>query len=223
MNRKKPQISMHLNKNESALDVFIKADVEECDVNGFLFTDETVEHLNISDVEISGCIFINCRFYDCIFEGVSFSNCIFKNCDLSFMNMTQGSIACTEIIESNISGLNLTFGVMNHVLIKSTACRYVNFSEVRMMETDFVACDMTSGNIDRSRLKETRFVQCDLTGADFAHTSLNGMDLRGNRLDRIVFLGGELEGTTIDYGQAIALVKLLGIEVVDNRGVGGAF
>ena len=43
MNRKKPQISMHLNKNESALDVLIRADMEECEVSGFLFTDETVQ------------------------------------------------------------------------------------------------------------------------------------------------------------------------------------
>jgi uncharacterized protein YjbI with pentapeptide repeats len=216
MKRQKPQIAMNLNNTESILDVLIKADIEECDVNGFHFFDETVEGLNISDMDISCCVFINCKFRNCIFEGVSFTNCLFKNCDLSFLNLTQGSLVRTEIVESRLSGINLTYGIISNVLLKSTPCRFTNFSEARLSCVEFIGCDMTSCSMDKCRVKQTEFTQCDLTGTDFTRTSLSGVDLRGNRITGIIFLGGELDGAIVDTAQAIGLVRLMGIKVEDH-------
>ena len=56
----------------------------------------------------------------------------------------------------------------------------------------------------------------DLTEINISGTSLAGMDLRGSRLDKIIFDGGELQGATIDSAQAIGLVRLLGVKVEDN-------
>ena len=216
MKRQKPQITMNLNSEESILDVLIKADVEECDVNGFHFFDETVENLNVSDMEISGCVFVNCKFRNCNFDGVSFTNCLFKNCDLSFIKMGQGSLIRTEIIESRLSGVSIPFGILNNVLIRSTPCRFMNFSESRMSNVEFVGCDMTSCAMSKCRVKQTVFTQCDLTGTDFTRTSLKDIDLRGNRLGGIIFMGGELDGVIVDTAQAVGLVKLMGIRVEDH-------
>ena len=217
MKRQKPQITMNLNSEESILDVLIKADVEECDVNGFHFFDETVEGLNVSDMDIFGCVFVNCKFRNCVFEGVSFSNCLFKGCDLSFINLSQGTVTRTEIVESKLTGVNLTYGILNNVLIKSTPCRFANFSEARIVATQFVACDMNSCAMDKCRIKQSEFIQCDLTGSNFTRTSLKDLDLRGNRIHGIVLLGGELDGATISTGQAIDLVKLMGVHVEDKK------
>lgn len=215
MKRQKPQIAMNLNRSESILDVFIKADIEECDVNGFHFSDETVEGLHVSNMDISYCVFINCKFRNCIFDGVSFNNCLFKNCDLSFINLTQGSFVRTELIESRISGLNLTYSIINNVLLKFTPCRFTNFSEARITYVEFVGCDMTSCSMDKCRIKQTTFTQCDLTGTDFTRTSLSGIDLRGNRINGIIFMGGELDGAIVDTVQAIGLIRLMGLKVED--------
>ncbi len=217
MKRQKPQITMNLNSSESILDVFIKADIEEYDVNGFHFFDETVEGLNISDMDISCCVFVNCKFRNCTFEGVSFNNCVFKQCDLSFMNLTQGSFIRTEIIESRLSGINLTYSIISNVLMKSTPCRFTNFSEARISSVEFVNCDMTSCSMDKCRIKQTKFIQCDLTGTNFTRTSLAGIDLRGNCIKGIIFMGGELDGAIVDTAQAIGLVELMGIKVQDNK------
>ena len=75
---------------------------------------------------------------------------------------------------------------------------------------------MTGSAIDHSRMKDSEFVMCDLTELNISGTSLEGMDLRGSRLDKILFNGGELQGTTIDSAQAIGLVRLLGVKVEDN-------
>ena len=216
MKREKPQINMKLKKGESALDVLVDADVKRNVVYGYYFDDETIQHLTINGVEVSGCMFMNCRFQDCLFEGVSFINCYFKNCDLSFMNMHQGSFTCCEIVESKLTGLNLSFGVLNNVLIRTTGCRYVNLTESRISVTKFVSCDMTSTNVDKARLKESEFVQCDLSGMNVCGTSLEGMNLRGNRLNNLVFNGGELQGATVDSAQAIGLVRQIGVKVEDN-------
>lgn len=215
MKRQKPQINMNLNSNESALDVFINADVNECDVNGFHFFDETVDGLNISDVEISGCVFINCKFRNCTFEGVSFNNCIFEGCDLSLLYMSQGAIMRTEIKNSKILGINLTFAIINNVLIESTVCRFANFSEARFSYVEFKSCDMNSSSIDKCRLKQTVFSNCNLTGTNFCHTPLKSIDLRTNELNGLVLVGGELDGSIVDTAQALGLVRLLGVEVRD--------
>ena len=216
MKREKPQINMNLKKDESALDLLINADVERNVIYGYYFDGENMGNLTINGVEVSGCVFINCRFRDCLFEGVTFTNCYFKNCDFSFMNMNQGSFTCCEIVESKLTGLNLAFGVLNNVLIRTTDCRLVNFSQAKITVTKFVSCNMTSAAIDKSRMKDSEFVMCDMTELNISGTSLAGMDLRGSRLDKIIFRGGELQGATIDSAQAIGLVRLLGVKVEDN-------
>lgn len=216
MKRQKPQIAVNLNSTESILDVLIKADMEECDVNGFHFFDEIVEGLNVSDMDIAGCVFINCKFRNCIFEGVSFTNCLFKDCDLSFINLNQGSLVRTELHDCRLSGVNLTYGILSHVLIQSTPCRFTNFSQARFSNVEFVGCDMTSCAMDKCRVKQTEFTVCDLTGTNFTHTSLRDVDLRSNRLGGIVFMGGELDGAIVDTAQAIGLVELMGIKVQDK-------
>ena len=109
MKREKPQINMNLKKDESALDLLVKADMERNTVYGYYFEGENMGNLMIHGVEVSGCVFMDCRFRDCLFEGVSFTNCYFKNCDFSFMNMNQGSFNCCEIVESKLTGMNLAF------------------------------------------------------------------------------------------------------------------
>ena len=132
------------------------------------------------------------------------------------MNITQGTFTCCEIVESKLTGLNLAYGVLNNVLIRTTDCRLVNFSQTKITVTKFVSCNLTSAAIDNSRMKDSEFVMCDLTELNISGTSLAGIDLRGSRLDKIIFNGGELHGATIDSAQAIGLVRLLGVKVEDN-------
>ena len=75
---------------------------------------------------------------------------------------------------------------------------------------------MTSAAIDNSLMKDSEFVMCDLTEMNISGTSLAGMDLRGSRMDKILFNGGELQGAIIDSAQAIGLIRLLGVKVEDN-------
>ena len=207
---------MTLKKNTSALDLLIDADVHKNVVYGYYFEGETVQYLNINGVEISGCVFIDCRFQECVFEGVSFINCYFKNCELSYNHFRQSSFTFCEIVESRLTGINLAQGVLNNVLVRTTDCRLVNFSQAKISVTKFVGCNMNSAAIDKARMKDSEFVQCDLTGMNISGTSLAGMNLRGNRLKNIVFSGGELEGATVDPSQAIGIIRLLGIKVENN-------
>lgn len=216
MKREKPQINMNLKKDESALDLMVKADVERTVIYGYYFDDEDMKNLIVNGIEVSGSVFMNCRFRDCLFEGVTFTNCYFKNCDFSFMNMNQGTFTYCEIVESKLTGLNLAFGVLNNVLIRTSDCRLVNFSNAKITVTKFVSCNMTGAAVDNSRMKDSEFVMCDLTEMNISGTPLTGMDLRGSRLDKIIFNGGELQGSTMDSAQAIGLVRLLGIKVEDN-------
>ena len=216
MKREKPQINVNLKKDESALDLMINADIERTPIYGYYFDDENMKNLIINGIEVSGCVFINCRFRDCLFEGVTFSNCYFKNCDFSFVNMNNGTFSCCEIVESKLTGLNLAFGILSNVLIRTSDCRLVNFSQAKILVTKFVSCNMTGAAVDNSRMKDSEFVMCDLTEMNISGTALDGMDLRGSRLDKIIFNGGELQGAIIDSAQAIGLVRLLGVKVEDN-------
>ena len=132
------------------------------------------------------------------------------------MNMNQGTFTCCEIVESKLTGLNLAYGVLNNVLIRTSDCRLVNFSQAKINVTKFVSCNLTNAAIDNSRMKDSEFVMCDMTEMNIAGTLLAGMDLRGSRIDKIVFNGGELQDATIDSAQAIGLVRLLGVKVEDN-------
>lgn len=216
MKREKPQINVNLKKDESALDLMINADIERTPIYGYYFDDENMKNLIINGIEVSGSVFINCRFRDCLFEGVTFSNCYFKNCDFSFVNMNNGTFSCCEIVESKLTGLNLAFGILSNVLIRTSDCRLVNFSQAKISVTKFVSCNMTGAAVDNSRMKDSEFVMCDLTEMNISGTALDGMDLRGSRLDKIIFNGGELQGAIIDSAQAIGLVRLLGVKVEDN-------
>ncbi len=211
--RKKPMIDDRLYSRESALSAMINADAYEYNIERFLFSDEKVENLHITDVQMRQCVFSNCSFIDCVFEGVSFIDCIFKDCNISLLNMSNGAINCSEFDNCSALGLALPSGVMSNVGFQNTKLRFANFFSSRISYVEFISCDMKSVSMDNCNIKRTEFSNCDLTEADFCRTSLRNIDLRTNEIEGIKFEGGEFDETVVDAEQAVKIAQLIGLRV----------
>ena len=97
-------------------------------------------------------------------------------------------------------------------------CRYANMGEATLESVLLSGCDMREAFFNEVRLrKRTRLEECDLRRADLFRTSLKSIDLSTCNIAGIMVSDtrAELQGACIAAEQAVDLVGLLGVRVVD--------
>ena len=72
------------------------------------------------------------------------------------------------------------------------------------------------GGFNLCHQKHLVFRSCDLQACSFANTSLTGIHLESDRIDGITVSEESLRGVFLSPSQAIALIALLGIHVVEE-------
>ena len=92
---------------------------------------------------------------------------------------------------------------------------YANISMSNLREIFFNNTSIRSGSLQENKVKNINFKEADLTGTQFFKTSLNGIDLSNSNIDQIAVSLEDIKGAKINQMQAIDLMYLLGVKVVE--------
>ena len=69
--------------------------------------------------------------------------------------------------------------------------------------------------MQENKVKNINFKEADLRGTQFFKTSLSGIDLSNSNIDQIAVSLEDIKGAKINQMQAIDLIYLLGVKVVE--------
>ena len=92
---------------------------------------------------------------------------------------------------------------------------YANISMSNLRGIFFNNTSIRSGSLQENKVKNINFKEADLTGTQFFKTSLNGIDLSNSNIDQIAVSLEDIKGAKINQMQAIDLMYLLGVKVVE--------
>lgn len=76
-------------------------------------------------------------------------------------------------------------------------------------------CESRNGSLQENKVKNINFKEADLRGTQFFKTSLSGIDLSNSNVDQIAVSLEDIKGAKINQMQAIDLIYLLGVKVVE--------
>jgi uncharacterized protein YjbI with pentapeptide repeats len=143
---------------------------------------------------------------DCEIQEVDFSNC-----ELERANITR-----VQFKNSKLLGLNARFASFNDVVFKDCNLNLADFGKARFQKVSFENCLLQDLQLSGASFKQVRFQNCDLKGLDLSDVIHQQLDLRSSRIEGFRAGLKELKGLIMDSEQALSLVHLLGIVVLDE-------
>ena len=214
MNILKPQKNHLNNIREEPLNKIIKEYKEE-KIQQIQFENEELPEIELYDVDFEYCKFskmtiITGKIEKATFKDVTFQNCNFSN--TSFMNTT--FIRC-EFNNCKLEGCNFAESILRNVGFIETNARYINLSLATLEKVLFEKTILISSYFQENRLKEVYFKKADLSRAQFFKTSLKNIDISDALIEGIAINIEDIRGAIIDQTQALDLLYLLGVKVVN--------
>lgn len=184
---------------------------------------ETCAGLEYQQVDLTGQVIARPHFDTVIFtqviatglrcdhlraEDVRFSAC-------NLANAAWPELAChrAEFIGCRMTGFSTLDSAFADTLFKDCKLDLAQFYNTKMRGVRFEDCPLTGGDFRMADLTGAMFVRCDLSDTDFTGATLAGVDLRACKIDGMRVGPQELRGATIDEGQAVALIRSMGITV----------
>lgn len=185
---------------------FVALDLSHREIASIVFDDCTFDACNLSETQFNECKFTNCRFVKCNLSvakmGASqFSEVIFDGCKVIGIDWTRASwlgIVLHAPIKFYRCLMNDSsfFGLkMKGLVIKACQAQSVDFREGHFSGADFTETDFSN----------SLFMQTDLSNVDFTEAINYGIDIRFNQVEKAKFSRYE----------ALRLLDLLDIELVD--------
>lgn len=140
-------------------------------INGSLQTEEyegcCFDHCDLSNADLSSCIFIDCKFNGCNLSLVKLGKTVFR--DVAFKDCKMLGLHFEDC-----SGNDLSVKFEQCILNQSSfyQCKLIKtvFKNCRLQETDFTEADISA----------SVFELCDFLGALFEHTTLEKADMRSS-------------------------------------------
>lgn len=168
--------------------------------------------------------FHNMELNHCALRGIqarkaSFYGCTLRGCDLSGAQLNEAFLSRTRLIDCKLEGVQLAKSFWRSSHLEGCLCRYANLGESKFENTRIADCDFREAFLSEVQFRSrTRLEHCTLVRADLFRTSLKGMDLSSCDIAAITVSDShsELRGMRISREQAIDLVGMLGVEVVDE-------
>lgn len=169
--------------------------INDITFNGCNFYKIDFTKIELKNVDIWDSIFEDCDLSNILFDKRSINRCIFKNCRIVGVNFIECSINDLQIINCLGIYLNLYGNKIKNIIIKDTNMKESNFIENKISDLEFDNVDLEKSEINNTLFKGTDFSSCNISGITTDLISLKGIKINTN--------------------QAIELVGLLGVEIVE--------
>ena len=180
-----------------------------------VFSQETAEDLDLTDLEFRETVFRKCRFWGCDLSGVAFLDCRLEGCDLSGCRLPGSFWRGCRLTDCKADGADFRRSRLKDTELEQCLFRAVPFTGGRWDRLSIKECSFTDSVLSELRLSKVELQKTDLTGAELFRTSLSGMDLTTCTLDGITLSEtcAELKGARIHASQAAVVARILGIQV----------
>ncbi len=182
--------------------------------------------LNLSQREISSFVFDDCTFDACnlsetIFKGCTFKDCRFVNCDLSVAKLKASRFSGVIFEGCKVIGIDWTRAywpsivlqpplkfykcVMNDSSFFGLKIKNLVITGCQTQSVDFRDGHFQGANFTQTDLSNSLFMQTDLSHSDFTEATHYNIDIRFNEVKKAKFSRFE----------ALSLLELLDISLVD--------
>ncbi len=189
------------------------------------------DHGDYSLLGLSGCDFADQAASNVLFEQIHFRRAAFagthlvrlrladtraETSDLSGANWEKARFRRAEFIGCRLLGIQLLEAQLEDVVFRDCNLEGAVFVSATFKAVRFEKCNLRGAAFEEADLSGTVFYQCDLTNASLRGTKLRGADLRGSTVNGLQTSAKELQGVIIDAVQAVQVVGLLGITVLED-------
>lgn len=184
--------------------------VENCTVKG-----QTVDGGKYVGTRFRRVVFRNCRFTATDFTRCEWIETRFEDCDLSGAEFTDGYWENSLCRSVKGIGLRMSDSYLADTVFEDCLLRYVDLSRSKWKGGALLRCDLREGFLNECKLIRFRIEGCDLTRTEIVKTMLSGLDLSDCEIDGLICSDSlaELRGALIDPGQAVNIVRRLGIKI----------
>lgn len=179
-----------------------------------------IEGIRLRDTEIKEITAVSlseCELDHVVFShdaaSVTFMDVLFTGCDFSNAVFDEAMFRRCWFVRCRMLGTSFIKSTFHDVTIEECMCDYANFSGSRWENAE----------LKNSRFADAAFSMCTLKNwysgrsmfehAEFADTSLSGIDFSDSIIDGIVVKAADLPGVTVNKDQAAAFAALLGMNV----------
>ncbi len=120
---------------------------------------------NLSNVNLSGIVFLECSFGDCNFSSAELKNTAFRDCSFTSCKMIG-----LRFEECDPFLLSFSF--------KNCDLSYTSFFQLKIPKTSFKKCKMEQVEFTGANCSGADFSEADLLGSSFGNTNLEKADFR---------------------------------------------
>ncbi len=189
------------------------------EISGVRTDDVTVEgpadEVRFDDVRLAGGGLVGSTLTD-----LRIADSLLAGVDLAGVRWPGSLWQRVEVRDARLTGADLEAARLFQVRFLRCRIDGVHLADAELVDVRFDDCDLSETFLGRSRLRRVAVVGCDLTRTDLERAEVDGLDLRGSRVDGVARLGG-LRGAVVDAAQVTALAPRLadqlGLVVAPDR------
>jgi len=101
------------------------------------------------------------------------------------------------------------------VLIERSKCVDLSAKFSVLKSVVFMDCDLEGANFLGAKMENVLFMNCNLNNSQFSQTKLKNVSFKGSSIQGISIDKESFGGITVNTGQALYLVSVLGLKIED--------
>jgi uncharacterized protein YjbI with pentapeptide repeats len=201
----KPLLSLDLKYIENQGE-YIASGISGVDFTAQIASDVLFEQIHFRRVIFTQTHLTRLRLFDSCVDVSDFSGATWDNPRLRRVEFKGCRFLGMQMVEAQLEDVIFNDCIMDGVLFTSMVCKGVRFEK----------CVMRSAVLEESDLTGVEFRKCDLSHASLRGSILFDADLRSSILDGVQAYPKDLRGVIIEPAQAIQVVSLLGVRIMDD-------
>lgn len=138
-----------------------------------------------------------------------------ESCDLSGAVWEKPTFTRVEFRDSKLVGARWNEATFEDVRFVSCQLHLAAFWSARCERVTFEKCALQEVDFHSADLSRVPFDQCDLSGANLAEAKLVGADVKTSNIQGVRLGHSEVRGLIVSREQAVAIAKILGVEVAE--------
>ncbi|PXW30081.1 MULTISPECIES: pentapeptide repeat-containing protein [Nocardiaceae] len=167
---------------------FVEADMSELSTRTVIFTD-----CDFTGVNLSFSKHVSSAFRNCHFERAHLNKTEITDCSLLGSVITNSRVRPMKIVDSDLSLMSIGGLDLSGVVLSRCRLREANLSD-----SNLTGADLTGS---------------DLTGVRAIGTKLGQANLRGARIDPMLWLQAKVTDSLVDHGQAMEFAAAHGLNI----------
>jgi uncharacterized protein YjbI with pentapeptide repeats len=199
-----PMIQLSLLEFQSA-DLLSEASLSQQNFDQAKAEALTLEEMRLQKLSLREAKLARLDLRDCEISDVDFSN----------SEIERGMLTRARFENAKLLGLNGRLSHFRDVVFKDCNLNLADFGKARFQQVRFENCQLKDLQLSGANFKQVQFKNCDLSGLDLSDVTHVHLDLRGSSIAGFRASAAELKGLILDPEQALGLIHLLGVTVLE--------